>query len=191
MKRLSLYLFLILFTFQTSSRADDISDFEIEGMSIGDSLLDYMSKLEVDNSKAFFYPNSKKFKEPIVNKELSIYDMLTVSIKVSDKKYIIYSMMGDLFFHNNFEDCLKKKDEVLAAIKNTVGSFEKIIDENYKRKLDKSGKSHDRSTRILFKNGDNIRVICTDWADTMNLFDRLTVVINTAEFTKFLRDEAY
>ena len=35
MKRLSLYLFLILFTFQTPSQADDIRDFQIEGMSVG------------------------------------------------------------------------------------------------------------------------------------------------------------
>jgi len=35
MKRLSLYLFLILFTLQTPSWADDIGDFQIEGMSVG------------------------------------------------------------------------------------------------------------------------------------------------------------
>ena len=191
MKRLSLYLFLILLTLPTPSLADDIRDFQIEGISIGDSLLDYMSKLEVDNSKAFFYPKSKKFKEISVNKELSIYNMLTASIKVSDKKYIIYSMMADLFFRNNFEDCLKKKDEVLADIKNTLGSFEKIKDSHYKRSLDKSGKSYDKSTTIYFNNGDNIRIICTNWADAMNLTDRLTVAINTKEFYDWMLNEAY
>jgi hypothetical protein len=34
MKRLSLYLFLLLFTLQTPSLADDIRDFQIEGMSV-------------------------------------------------------------------------------------------------------------------------------------------------------------
>ena len=29
------------------SQADDISDFQIDGMSIGDSLLDYISKKEI------------------------------------------------------------------------------------------------------------------------------------------------
>ena len=47
MKRLSLYLFLILFTLPTPSQADDIRDFQIEGMSIGDSLLDYFSEEEI------------------------------------------------------------------------------------------------------------------------------------------------
>ena len=47
MKKLSTYLFLIFFSFQTSSWTDDIRDFQIEGMSIGDSLLDYVSEGEI------------------------------------------------------------------------------------------------------------------------------------------------
>ena len=47
MKKLSTYLFLILFSFSATSFADDIRDFQIEGISIGDSLLDYISKKEI------------------------------------------------------------------------------------------------------------------------------------------------
>ena len=39
-------LFLI-----TPSQADDISDFEIEGMSIGDSLLDYFSESKIKKTR--------------------------------------------------------------------------------------------------------------------------------------------
>ena len=41
--------FLVLFVllFSSSVFADDISDFEIEGISIGDSLLDYMTEDEI------------------------------------------------------------------------------------------------------------------------------------------------
>ena len=38
-------LFLIL-SLQSWTKADDIRDFQIEGMSIGDSLLDYISENE-------------------------------------------------------------------------------------------------------------------------------------------------
>ena len=56
MKRLSLYLFLILFTLQIPSQADDIRDFQIEGMSIGDSLLDYYSEKDIkNNSPPYIY----------------------------------------------------------------------------------------------------------------------------------------
>ena len=52
MKKLLIMLILTL-SFQSWTKADDIRDFEIEGMSIGDSLLDYFSKSLIDNEKEF------------------------------------------------------------------------------------------------------------------------------------------
>ena len=46
MKKLLLILILTL-SFQSLAKADDISDFQIEGMSIGDSALDYFTKDEI------------------------------------------------------------------------------------------------------------------------------------------------
>ena len=39
-----LLIFILTFSFQSLSKADDIRDFEIEGISIGDSALDHFSK---------------------------------------------------------------------------------------------------------------------------------------------------
>ena len=52
MKKFLATLILIL-TLQTSSWADDIRDFQIEGMSVGDSLLDYFDESEM------IYPTSR------------------------------------------------------------------------------------------------------------------------------------
>ena len=38
---------VLIFSFQSWIKAEDIRDFEIEGMSIGDSLLDYISENEI------------------------------------------------------------------------------------------------------------------------------------------------
>ena len=54
MKRLLLILILTL-SFQSWTKADDIRDFEIEGMSIGDSALDYFSESELIKNKKNFY----------------------------------------------------------------------------------------------------------------------------------------
>ena len=53
MKRLLLILILTL-SFQTFAKADDISDFEIEGISIGDNLLDYFSvdEIKIESGRA-------------------------------------------------------------------------------------------------------------------------------------------
>ena len=53
MKRLLLILILTL-SFQTLTKADDIRDFEIEGMSIGDSALDFLIKKKLKNKYLLF-----------------------------------------------------------------------------------------------------------------------------------------
>ena len=63
MKKLSTYLFLILFSFSAPSFGGDISDFQIEGVSIGDSLLDHFSKEEIENSLNYDdLPSDMKFR---------------------------------------------------------------------------------------------------------------------------------
>ena len=42
MKRLLLIL-ILKFSFQSLTKADDIRDFQVEGMGIGDNLLDYFN----------------------------------------------------------------------------------------------------------------------------------------------------
>ena len=59
MKKLLGILVLGLFLI-TPSQADDIRDFQIEGMSIGDSLLDYFSEEEINEKKKNFYIKKKK-----------------------------------------------------------------------------------------------------------------------------------
>ena len=78
MKKLSAYLFLILFSFQASSWADDIRDFEIEGMSVGDSLLDYFSESEIQE---YFYPKSKKFVRTFHKINNGIYERVRIHYK--------------------------------------------------------------------------------------------------------------
>ena len=45
--RVFIILLVLIFSLQSLTKADDISDFEIEGMSIGDSLLDFFSEDEI------------------------------------------------------------------------------------------------------------------------------------------------
>ena len=186
-----LAVIILSISFTTSSWANDIRDFEIEGVSIGDSLLHFVSKKSIDNQKPFYYPKSKKFIEYSVDIKLSQYDMVTVSVKSSDNKYIIHSMMADLSFRDNFSECKAKKTQILKEIKSVIGEFEEEVDNRYKRSLDKSGDSYDESTTIFFKNGDNIRAICTNWSEAMGDSDRLTIAINTEEFFNWLVNEAY
>ena len=80
-------LTLFVLFFSSSVFADDISDFQIEGMSIGDSLLEYFSEEEILSSHEYFYKGDKfrhfelfSSNSSIVNSILSIL-FLNVLIK--------------------------------------------------------------------------------------------------------------
>ena len=53
MKRLLLIL-ILTFNFQSWTKADDIRDFEIEGMSVGDSLLSYVNEDQIKSEKILY-----------------------------------------------------------------------------------------------------------------------------------------
>jgi len=79
MKKLSTYFFLVLFSFSALAFADDINEYEIEGISIGDSLLKYMSRAEIENNLSYVYEDLDKYIGKDVaqisyNKNLKIYD---------------------------------------------------------------------------------------------------------------------
>jgi len=124
MKKLSTYLFLIFFSFSAPSFADDIRDFEIEGVSIGDSLLDYMSEEEIKENVAYIYPK-KKFTISIYKKSTEIYNSgVGSTYKSKDKKYKIHGVQGRVSFMN-IEDCYEKQDEVEKEISSMFKETEK------------------------------------------------------------------
>ena len=64
--RIFLSVLILTLSVQSWTKADDIRDFEIEGMSIGDNLLEHhttigITKKKLKNFKLAYYPNSKKF----------------------------------------------------------------------------------------------------------------------------------
>ena len=59
-----LFIIIIIFiSFQSWTKADDIRDFQIEGMSIGDSLLDFFNKKKINTFMNYYdLPSDMKFR---------------------------------------------------------------------------------------------------------------------------------
>ena len=91
MKKLSTYLFLIFFSFSAPSFADDIRDFQIEGMSIGDSLLDYVNLETIKNSRQYTYKNDKFYSLDLILDKFANYFAVQIHLKKDDKniKYMV------------------------------------------------------------------------------------------------------
>ena len=85
--KILLTLFVLLFS--SSVVAEDISDFQIEGMSIGDSLLDYFSEKEIideiEINKYMYEYTTDEFGEVYKYDGLQTYFMTFFFVKPEDK----------------------------------------------------------------------------------------------------------
>ena len=84
----SLLLILILtFSFQSWSKADDVRDFEIEGISIGDSLLDHFKIKTIKSARKYEYKNTKFYSIDIWSDKFNQYEAIQFHLKKKDKKH--------------------------------------------------------------------------------------------------------
>ena len=176
MKKLSTYLFLILFSFSAPSFADDIRDFEIEGVTIGDSLLDYMSEEEIKENVGFVYED-KKFTVSYYNKSSEVYDEVAIEYKSKDKTYKIHGVQGVLYFENNIEGCYKKQDEVEKEISLM---FDETKKKNWGILINphrQEGSTYKPIT-FDFNTGDSISIDCYHYSDAPQV-NNLSVCLQT------------
>ena len=197
MTRIFLILIITL-SFQSLTKADVISDFQIERMSIGDSLSDYFTKKEirVKRKERIKYPNSNKFTAITFDEhpKLKVYDSVQINVKTKDKKYIIYSISGINYFDNNISKC-KEQMKLISNELIEIFSNASNINQTKKHEYDKSGESLIYQSIFDMDNGAEARVECYDWSKKMfkkhNLEDQLIVSILSDDFSYFMANEAY
>ena len=180
--------------FLTISKADDIRDFQIEGMSIGDSLLNYYNKNEIKNFKKVDYPKSDKYYllDGVKSKKKIEYDVLSFHLKKNDNQYIIHSVSGGILYEKNFNDCLIKKKEIVDSMKSSFRKL-KLNEYDFKYKID-DFKSISYVSDFDFIDGSSLRVWCVNWSKVTekkrNFVDNLSVAISPNYFLKWRNQEA-
>ena len=93
--RVFLSILLLIFSFQAFAKADDIKDFEIENMSLGDSLLKIFYEKEIENNLSVLSIQIKNFLFLYRFSKFKNYEAVTVAVKANDKNYINYDL-GDV-----------------------------------------------------------------------------------------------
>lgn len=189
MRRLLLILILI-FSFQTWVNADDIREFEIEGISIGDSLLRYYDIKKIKSREKLFFPNSKKYYRIAFKLEnTSTYDFIAFYILNNDKNFIIHGLEGLKYI--NFTQCKKKQKEIAYNLRDFFSSSK---ENSYDGKHDLDNESPFYSIDFNFKNGSTSRIICTDYKKKLNnkgYNDNLAVYLFESKFNTWSNTEAY
>jgi len=190
--RVFITVLVLIFSLQSWTKADDVSDFEIEGMSIGDSLLDYFSKEEIDEEKKHEY-NYKNIFATIgfIKDYYKTYDKVQLDYKLNDINYKIYGIVGVILFDNKIKDCLNQKKEIVSVINSKIAYLKKE-DQNKNHWADNTGNSKTYITYFDLNSGDSISVGCYDWSDEKTRekqwIDNLKVNISTKEFDDFMKD---
>jgi len=195
MKKLSTYLFLILFSFQTPSWADDIRDFEIEGMSIGDSLLDHLSKeeiiTEIEKHKPEYNYLTDEFGEVYLYGKFEIYDSLSFFVKPDDENYTIYYIAGTIQYDDKIKQCYAKQKEIVEEFSLLYKNTRKV-EESALFPWDPTGKSTARYVDFTFNSGDVITVSCYKYEKSLkiknNWADNLSVEIKKKEQSDWMKN---
>ena len=183
MKKLLGILVLGLFLI-TPSQADDIRDFQIEGMSIGDSLLDYF-----DESEMIYLTSGYKDKTyKAVDVQSSQYDVIQIHVKSDDKKYIIHSIDGLIVFENNIKGCIKKKNEIVGEMLEVFKSLNKDAEDNWPM-ASGHGKLH--YVRFNVESGDFAEVTCYEYNDSWDSPNHLRIGITRIEVENWIIDKAF
>ncbi len=194
-----LLTFFVLF-FSFSVAAEDISDFQIEGISIGDSLLNILSKDEIlekfklTSNHYTHLNNQNKFREVYIfkGKDFKTYDDLSFFVKPDDHKYTIHMIRGLITFNENLEECFEIKNEIVSEIETIISNYKEKIENTTSSQQDLSGKSKAYHTLYLLKNNDVVHINCNNWEEKLrkknNWTEGLTVSIYTNEFNEWIND---
>ena len=192
--KLLLTVIILILSLQTWTKAEDIKDFQIEGISIGDSLLDYFSEVDIKNFTPYDLYNYKKDKTFVEatfyppNYEFDKYEAVSFAYKRNDKNYTIYGITGKIIraYEKNIKSCHTKQDLVFSELpqlfKNQTFYTAKIKPHN----ADKTGRSKARQSGFEFSNGDFVIIACYDWHKDTGYRSNFKINLFKKEFNEWL-----
>ena len=190
----------------TSAYADDIKDFEIESISIGDSALDYFTEYEIENNELDWFNYSYKEYSTSLLPGKDIYDWFQISYKSDDDSFTIEGLAG-IVVKKKYDDdkCNKELDtaalDISELFKNTKQEKKQLYKVVYNlreifQKPDPSGKSIVTSISFDFKDEGKIILSCynmdkaTNQIDSpikdINQFDTFRIDIRSKAFKHYL-----
>jgi len=193
--RVFIAVIVLIFSFQSWTKAGEINEIEIEGMSVGESALNFYTETEIKERSKDYYKN-KKF-TPVQTDDFpffEIYNAVDFDFKTGDKNYIIYSLSGIIRYENkNISDCYKQQDEIDKNISKILTNFKREDKATWKHDADPTGKS--TFTDIYYESDEGtLTITCYDFSkiqEEKGSTDYLSVMISLNEWVSFMRSNPY
>ena len=162
-----LFLAILFLSFQNLSSAENIQNFQIEGMKIGDSALDYFSESQLEDNEQGWHNYSYNEYSTSYMPGKGIYNWFLVSYKNDDNNFIIEGLVGGLEKSNyDIKECNNKLDVAALSIsklfKNTAQEEKKSYEltQDAAQTYPFTGKSVVTSLSFNFLDGAKIILAC-------------------------------
>jgi hypothetical protein len=196
------FLIILLTTFQNLSLANNIKNFKIEGISIGDSALDHFSESQLEDNEQGWHNYSYKEYSTSFMAGKGMYDWFLVSYKSDDYNFKIEALVGGIEKKNyDNNECNNKLDTVALDMSKLFKKNKQENKKTYELKADASqiypftGKS--TVTSILFDFPDEGAIILECYimdkkaiqnfiTSTLNQNDSFRVNVNSRLFVNHL-----
>ena len=185
--RIFLSILILIFTLQSWSKADDIIDFEIEGMSVGDSLLEYFNQKQIENFINYDdLPSDMQYRiAEIYNGQdfnMTNYDAMQFYYKPNDPNFIIQSLSGliDCGNKNKCDKIFMRVVDDLSRIYG-VGNKNTVVHPD-----DKTGKSVHTYYEFLLNSG-SITATNRLWSDEVEYTSVVSVTLFSDKIIKWIK----
>ena len=203
------FLIISILSFQALSLADNIQYFQIEGMKIGDSALDYFSESQLEDNEQGWHNYSYNEYSTSYMPGKGIYTWFLVSYKNDDENFIIEGLVGGLEKINyDNKECNNNLDVMALNIselfKNTVQEEKKFYEltANATQTYPFTGKSTVTSLSFNFLDGAKIILACynmdkeakgneSSLASILKQKDSFRVDVRSSTFVNYLKNLNY
>ena len=161
------FLIIWILIFQNHCLADNIRYFQIEGMKIGDSALDYFKESELEDNEQGWHNYSYKEYSTSLMPGKGIYDWFLISYRNGDNNFIIEAIAGGIEKINyNKKECVDNIDSSALKISDNLKMPVNLKKKTYELAKDASrnypftGKSEVTSLSFNFIDGAEIILAC-------------------------------
>lgn len=197
MKKIFVIIFLNFFL-TTLSQSNEIDDFQISGVSVNNSLLNFIKKDKIIarqnlyKDKGYIYRlkdfytltfyNINKFPNSnpgIFFEGLDKYDDIQFHLKHGDDTFKIYAVDGGKHF-NSMKKCYDQMKEIESELRSLFKDSKPIKSD----KRHSSNKGRSKSSAYWLDKGF-IRVSCQDWDEDTKIQDSLVVSVVLEELNIF------
>ena len=179
---------VLIFSLQSWTKADDISEFEIEGISIGDSTYKFFNDNEINEAIDESYEDREYLTKTFHSKKSNSYEFIQITYKANDNNKVIVSIVGAKIYQNNINKCKKQMYKISSEMTDLFPSAFKKDWGKYENN-DSSEKGHYFPITFDFENGSTAMVSCHVYTEESGIDNNLKVSLFGTKYSKYLEQK--